>query len=99
MKAWSEVSVYFCRKYQKLFNTVYFSNSMVHHLLPELTDIFSDDTLVVLETAKFITQLTNDQYKQFVEKISVLAKNASCEALIDCDAEKDCFSFHRYKRL
>lgn len=94
----ASVSVVFCRKYKRLFDIAYFSNSMVHHLQPAISETFSDDTMLVLETAKFVTEISNEQYVQFANKICDIAKSVGCQPMIDCDPEKDCFSFHKFHR-
>ncbi|KAF6026422.1 DNAAF3 [Bugula neritina] len=85
-------------KYQNMFDQVYFSNSMVHHLTPEVTNIFANNASIILETAKFITELTKEQYIAFTNKIDSMAKAAGCETLIDCCPEKDAFSFYKFQR-
>lgn len=96
------VHIYLCdlvfRRYRHLFDVVYFSNSMVHHLQPSLSEIFSDDALLILETAKFITEITAEQYMQFANKISDMAKSIGCKPLVDCQPEKDCFCFCHFHR-
>lgn len=87
-----------CRKYGKLFDVAYFSNSMVHHLTPAISDVFADQALVILETAKFITELSREQYIQFTNKIDSMAKAVSCSSLFDCNPEKDSFAFYTYQR-
>jgi len=81
-----------------MFDQVYFSNSMVHHLTPEVTNIFANNASIILETAKFITELTKEQYIAFTNKIDSMAKAAGCETLIDCCPEKDAFSFYKFQR-
>lgn len=87
-----------CRKYEKLFDVVYFSNAMVHHLVPPISNIMADKSVVVLETAKFITELTREQYVGFANKIDGMAKAVGCETMIDCNPQDDCFAFYKYER-
>ena len=71
---------------------------MVHRLIPPIADIFSDESLIMLETAKFITELSREQYIEFTNKIDRMAKSAGCETMIDVNPEKDCFAFYKFKR-
>lgn len=77
---------------------VYFSNSMVHHLVPPIQEIFSDKTLVVLESAKFITEITKEQYVQFAERTADMAKAVGCVPVGKHDPENDCFFTHKFER-
>ena len=66
-------------KYQKLFNFVYISNSMVHLLNETLTETFSDVAPFILEASKFLLELQNEQHKQYLEKIISIAKSVGCK--------------------
>lgn len=71
---------------------------MVHHLTSPIADIFADESMIVLETAKFITELSREQYIEFTNKVDGMAKAVGCETMIDCCPEKDCFAFYKYLR-
>lgn len=68
-------------KYRGLFNQVYFANSMVHHLTPELTAIFADHTTVLTETARFMVDLKMEQCQEFLTKVDGIATNAGCKGV------------------
>lgn len=76
-------------KYQKFFNVVYFSNSLVHHLTPEFSAVFADRCAVLIESALFMLELKTAQVAQFVEKVTAIAQAAGCKVLEKCDAEQD----------
>ncbi|KAK2158864.1 hypothetical protein LSH36_162g02003 [Paralvinella palmiformis] len=66
-------------RYQKLFDCVYLSNSMVHVLNETLTETFSDVATVILETSKFLLELSDAQHKQYLDKIVSIAKSVGCK--------------------
>lgn len=72
-------------KYQKLFHIIYFSNSLVHLLKPEINPIFADKATVIMETARYMLELKLEEVKTFVSKIEGLAKAAGCKT-----ADKSC---------
>lgn len=71
---------------------------MVHHLQPSIASMLFNDALLILETAKFVTEISKEQYVQFADKIADMAKFVGAQPLVDCDSEKDCFSFHKFHR-
>ncbi|XP_030851161.1 dynein assembly factor 3, axonemal [Strongylocentrotus purpuratus] len=75
-------------KYKKAFDVVYFSNSMVHHLTPEMSAVFSDQATVICETARYMLELNKDQCQEFVNKVAAMAKNAGCQATSPVDGFK-----------
>ncbi|XP_071955043.1 dynein axonemal assembly factor 3-like [Antedon mediterranea] len=79
-------------KYKKLFNLVYFSNSMVHNINESLKTIMADGAKVVLETAKFMLELTEEQYMQYVNKVTAMVKNIGCKPSPKSDAKNDNFA-------
>ncbi|KAI0213794.1 Dynein assembly factor 3, axonemal [Lamellibrachia satsuma] len=79
-------------KYQRLFNSVYMSNSLVHLLTLDLSKTFADKALLTLETCKFMLELKNEQSKEFVKKITGMAEDVGCKILKPCDVEKDTFA-------
>ncbi|XP_006814135.1 dynein axonemal assembly factor 3-like [Saccoglossus kowalevskii] len=86
-------------KYHQLFHLVYFSNSMVHNLTPEINTLFSERACVMLETAKFMLDLKKEQTDEFVKKVSSMAKSVGCEPQTLCNSDKDSaflkFTFRR----
>nr|KAG5702916.1 hypothetical protein BaRGS_034689 [Batillaria attramentaria] len=76
-------------KFQKAFNVVYFSNSLVHHLTPEFNAVFADRCTVLIESALFMLELKKEQVAKFVEKVTGMAQAAGCKELEKCDAEQD----------
>lgn len=75
--------------YQCFFDTVYFSNTSVHHLLPEMTPIFSDKTTVLIETAKFMVDLKKEKTNEYVTKITERAVKTGCEVSIKLNIRLD----------
>ncbi|XP_030051272.1 dynein axonemal assembly factor 3 [Microcaecilia unicolor] len=64
-------------KYQNLFNRVYFSYSMVHHLKPELKLLSAPRATLIVELAKFMVDVSKDQIQSFADQVTELAKDAS----------------------
>ena len=85
-------------KYKKLFNIAFFSNSMVHHLKPEVSDMFADKCSVVLETALFMLQLKKEQVQEFCKKITSLAEAAGCKPLEVTDDLQDSYAKFSFER-
>ena len=78
-------------KYQRLFNIAYFSNSMVHHLNKDISSTFANGAGVILETAKFMLDLTPEQTEMFSNKVISMAKSVGCEMSDSVDAKEDVF--------
>ncbi|EDV29563.1 uncharacterized protein TRIADDRAFT_52076 [Trichoplax adhaerens] len=76
-------------KYNKLFNIVYFSNSMVHLFKPDIQPILAHGSLIVCESAKYILELKKEQHEEFVKRVSGMAKTANCKVRQNFDGEKD----------
>ncbi|XP_013396625.1 dynein assembly factor 3, axonemal [Lingula anatina] len=85
-------------KYQKLFNIAYFSNSMVHHLTPELAATLADKASVILELTLYMLELRPENIKLFSEKVTNMAKAAGCEVAAPCNPEKDNFARFTFSR-
>ncbi|XP_015766660.1 PREDICTED: dynein assembly factor 3, axonemal-like isoform X1 [Acropora digitifera] len=85
-------------KYSKLFDVIYFSNSMVHLLTPEVNEIFADEAIIVAETTKFMLDLRPEQMQEYVKKITSMAQRAGCKASGNIDGEKDAHAFFTFKR-
>ncbi|XP_059168514.1 dynein axonemal assembly factor 3-like isoform X2 [Physella acuta] len=85
-------------KYNKLFNVVYFSNSMVHHLKPDLANIFADRCSVILETALFMLDIKKNTVQEFVKKISQMAEAAGCKPLEAWDDLQDSYIKFYFER-
>ncbi|XP_028399655.1 dynein assembly factor 3, axonemal-like [Dendronephthya gigantea] len=83
-------------KYKQLFDLVYFSNSMVHFLTPELKALFSQEAMLIIETTKFMLDLKEDQSKEYFGKISAMAQRAGFQPLGSCDAVKDAFAYFKF---
>lgn len=71
---------------------------MVHHLVPPVENILADESLVILETAKYVTELTSEQYIQFANKIDKMAKTVGCETMVDLNPKDDCFALYKHLR-
>ncbi|XP_005110757.2 dynein assembly factor 3, axonemal [Aplysia californica] len=85
-------------KYKKLFNVVFFSNSMVHHLKPEVSELFADKCSLILETALFMLQLKAEHVQEFVKKTTGLAEATGCKSLEACDDLQDSYIKFYYER-
>ena len=85
-------------KYKKLFHSVYFSNSMVHHLKPDISELFADKCALVLETALFMLQLKKENVQEFVKKITGMAEKAGCKPLETCDDLQDSYTTYYFER-
>ncbi|ELU12844.1 hypothetical protein CAPTEDRAFT_219243 [Capitella teleta] len=68
-------------KFQKLFNIVFFANSMVHHLNGEVNQTFADDAVVHLETSKFMLELKKEQHEEFNKKVTSIAEGVGCKSV------------------
>ncbi|XP_064406954.1 dynein axonemal assembly factor 3-like [Halichondria panicea] len=60
-------------KFKQLFDVVYLSNSMVHHLASGIHTTFSPGCTLVMETAKFMLDLKKDKRVEYVQKITSMA--------------------------
>lgn len=86
-------------KYQNLFNMVFLSNSMVHHLTPEnFKPILADQADVILETALFMLDLLKEQVEDFAKKINSMAESIGCQVSVPCNPQKDFFARFNFKR-
>ncbi|XP_076309292.1 dynein axonemal assembly factor 3 isoform X2 [Tachypleus tridentatus] len=77
--------------YQKLFDMVYFSNSMVHHFTPEFSTFLKPGAVVLVETAKFILDLTSEQEAEYLKKVTNMAEAAGCEVVRCPEPKKNNF--------
>ncbi|XP_022244065.1 dynein assembly factor 3, axonemal-like isoform X2 [Limulus polyphemus] len=77
--------------YQKLFDIVYFSNSMVHHFVPEFSTLLKRNAVVLVETAKFILDLTSEQEAEYIKKVTNMAEAAGCEVVGCQEPNEDSF--------
>lgn len=85
-------------KYNKLFDIIYFSNSMVHLLTPEVKEIFADEAIVIAETTKFMLDLKPEQMQEYLKKITSMAQSAGCKTTGPVDGEKDAHAFFTFQR-
>ncbi|XP_048730996.1 dynein axonemal assembly factor 3-like [Ostrea edulis] len=85
-------------KYKNCFHTVYFANSLVHLLTPDVATIFRDSANVILETARYMLELKDDQEVEFANKIVGLAKAAGCQDPGKFDAKSSNFIAFKYQR-
>ncbi|CAB4020560.1 Hypothetical predicted protein [Paramuricea clavata] len=83
-------------KYRELFNLVYFSNSTVHLCTPEVKALFSQHSMLILETTKFMIDLKEEQSNEYLNKVSAMAQRAGCQILGSCDAVKDTYAYFKY---
>lgn len=85
-------------KYNKLFDVIYFSNSMVHLLTPDVKEIFSDEAVIITETTKFMLDLKPEQMREYLKKITSMAESAGCKAAGHTDGEEDAHTFFTFQR-
>lgn len=85
-------------KYSKLFDVIYFSNSMVHLLTPEVKEIFANEAIVIAETTKFMLDLRPEQMQEYFKKITSMAQSAGCKMADSADGEKDAHAFFTFQR-
>ncbi|ESP05132.1 hypothetical protein LOTGIDRAFT_227827 [Lottia gigantea] len=85
-------------KYQKLFHMLYFSNSMVHHLKPDITSVLKDDASLILESAKFMIELKPEQIEEYGSKITEMAETAGFKVKKPFDGKKENFLSAVYHR-
>ncbi|XP_069494165.1 dynein axonemal assembly factor 3 [Ambystoma mexicanum] len=79
-------------KYQKLFNLIYFSCSMVHQLTPELKLICAPKATLLLELTKYMVDLRKEQLSNFSTRVTELATEAGFAAFGTVDGERDAFA-------
>lgn len=85
-------------KYSKLFDVVYFSNSMVHLLTSDVKEIFADEAVVVVETTKFMLDLRPEHIQEYLKKITSMAVSAGCKPAGPVDGEKDPHAIFTFQR-
>ncbi|XP_017347855.1 dynein axonemal assembly factor 3 [Ictalurus punctatus] len=61
-------------RYCRLFNAVYCSASMVHHLDYSLTQTAAPDAVLIVELAKYLLDLSKEQEAAFETRVSEIAK-------------------------
>ncbi|XP_027016812.2 dynein axonemal assembly factor 3 [Tachysurus fulvidraco] len=61
-------------KYCRLFNAVYFSASMMHHLDSSLIQTAAPDAVLIIELAKYLLDLSKEQESAFATRVSEIAK-------------------------
>ncbi|KAI4876443.1 hypothetical protein NFI96_010328 [Prochilodus magdalenae] len=61
-------------RYSHLFNTIYCSASMVHHLDSSLKQIAAPDAVLIVELAKYLLDLSKEQEAAFAVKVGEIAK-------------------------
>jgi len=61
------------KKFSSLFDVVYISNSMVHHLTSDIKPVFAPDCIVVAESAKFMLELKKEDKQEYVKKVTTMA--------------------------
>lgn len=62
-------------KFQKLFNVVFMSTSMVQQFTPVLRPMFADDCALVIELAKFILDVNKEQAGGFAKRVTEMARD------------------------
>ncbi|XP_061182670.1 dynein axonemal assembly factor 3-like [Saccostrea echinata] len=85
-------------KYKNCFHSVYFANSLVHLLTPEVAPTFRDSATVILETARYMLELKDEQEVEFANKVVGLAKAAGCQDPGNFDAKSSNVITFKYER-
>ncbi|KAJ3043662.1 Dynein assembly factor 3, axonemal [Rhizophlyctis rosea] len=57
------------------FHRIYLSNSMAHHV-PVVVPLMKDDGILIVETARYMLDLTDEQIKAFFTKVMEMAEGA-----------------------
>ncbi|XP_014662968.1 PREDICTED: dynein assembly factor 3, axonemal-like isoform X2 [Priapulus caudatus] len=88
--------LYLKQRFQEHFHVVYFSNSMVHTLTPDLSKTFACKAQVIVETPKFLIDVTTDQAQEYMNKVVAMTEKAGCEMLTSCNPSYDALAYFRY---
>ncbi|KAM4015527.1 dynein axonemal assembly factor 3 isoform 2-T3 [Anomaloglossus baeobatrachus] len=76
-------------KLLNLFNIVYFSCSMVHHLTIDYKLITARKATVIIELTKFMVDLHADKIKSYIDIITKVAQEAGFATTEDIDWKRD----------
>ncbi|XP_056399937.1 dynein axonemal assembly factor 3 isoform X3 [Hyla sarda] len=76
-------------KFLNLFNIVYFSCSMVHHLTQDYKLITARKATLIVELTKFMVDLHVDKVKSYVTIVTKVAKEAGFAATENLDWKRD----------
>ncbi|KAG9463113.1 hypothetical protein GDO78_022381 [Eleutherodactylus coqui] len=76
-------------KFLNLFNIVYFSCSMVHHLTPNYQLFTARKATLIVELTKFMVDLHVDKIKSYVTIVTKVAKEAGFAATENTDWKRD----------
>jgi dynein assembly factor 3, axonemal len=63
-------------KYDKFFDIVYFSNTTVTHFNKSMSKIYKPNALVLLETAKYMIEMSKQQIHSFSTRVKELANES-----------------------
>ncbi|XP_076115197.1 dynein axonemal assembly factor 3-like [Mytilus galloprovincialis] len=85
-------------KYQKLFDIIYFSNSLVHLLTSDLTPIYADAATIIAESARYMLQLKDDKVEDFFQKVKGMAEKAGCQVYEVDEPKKENYLKFTYRR-
>ncbi|KAI8506704.1 Dynein assembly factor 3, axonemal [Branchiostoma belcheri] len=85
-------------KYSGLFDVVFFASGMVHGIAPELNATLADEAVIIVETAKYLIDLRNEQLEEFGKKVNEMAAAAGWKPISTCDFTKDVFAKYQFKR-
>ena len=77
------------KKFSSLFDVVYFSNSMVHHLTSDIKPALSPDCLVVAESAKFMLELKKENKQEYIKKVTAMATGIGLKPVAQTDESPD----------
>ncbi|KAI6661550.1 Dynein assembly factor 3, axonemal [Oopsacas minuta] len=66
-------------KYSELFSLAYFSNTSLHSLVPEISEIMSPDGVLVLESSNYLIEFNKEQHSRYREVMTSRAQTALFE--------------------
>ena len=84
-------------KFKEKFNLLYFSNSMVHCMDSYLQPLMKANSLIMVESTKFMLELKADLHKEYSKKIKSMAEKIYCHNVREFDAEKENFALFKNK--
>ncbi|XP_062848763.1 dynein axonemal assembly factor 3-like isoform X2 [Trichomycterus rosablanca] len=74
-------------RYSHLFNAIYCSASMVHHLDSSLMQIAAPDALLMVELGKYLLDLSKEQEANFAARVVEIAREAGFKPAYDQDKD------------
>nr|XP_039254503.1 dynein assembly factor 3, axonemal-like [Styela clava] len=85
-------------KFQKLFNVVFMSTSMVQQFTPVLRPMFADECVLIIELAKFILDVNKEQVAGFAKRVTEMARDVGFEPK-QVPSPKDSFAKFAFRNI